>query len=102
LGAGGLEFKSPRPDQLLNELAILHIPDDLRNGLAEIIFAIFLTVTVNSFISRFPEARGITISVSWFSVAPAFIISCSTRLLFGYLPANRAAKLGSMQALRCE
>jgi ABC-type antimicrobial peptide transport system permease subunit len=62
-------------------------------ALAGIIFAIFLAVTINSFISRLPAARGITISVSWLSVALTFIISCSTGLVFGYLPANRAAKL---------
>jgi putative ABC transport system permease protein len=40
--------------------------------------------------------------VSWISVVLAFVVSCSTGLLFGYLPAARAAKLHPTEALHYE
>jgi putative ABC transport system permease protein len=40
--------------------------------------------------------------VSWLSVLLAFIVSCSTGLLFGYLPASRAANLHPTESLRYE
>jgi putative ABC transport system permease protein len=71
-------------------------------ALAGIALAISIPATINSFIRFFPEVGGITIPVSWPSVVLAFIVSCSTGLLFGYLPANRAAKLHPTEALRYE
>jgi putative ABC transport system permease protein len=71
-------------------------------ALAGIALAISIPATINSFIRFFPEVGGITIPVSWLSVVLAFIVSCSTGLLFGYLPANRAAKLHPTEALRYE
>jgi putative ABC transport system permease protein len=59
-------------------------------------------LSLNSMVSRIPELRGVTIPVSWLSVMLAFTVSCSTGLLFGYLPANRAAKLEPTEALRHE
>ncbi len=45
---------------------------------------------------------GIIIPVSWISVVLAFVVSCSTGLVFGYLPADRAARLHPTEALRYE
>jgi putative ABC transport system permease protein len=36
------------------------------------------------------------------SVVLAFVVSCSTGLFFGYLPANQAAKLQPIESLRYE
>src|SRR6185437_15734921 len=44
----------------------------------------------------------ITLPISWTSVVVAFVISCSTGLVFGYLPANRAAKLQPTESLHHE
>jgi len=71
-------------------------------ALAGIIIAVSIPVMINSFIRLFPEAGGVTIPVSWVSVVLAFIVSCSTGLLFGYLPANRAARLHPTESLRYE
>jgi len=71
-------------------------------ALAGIIIAVSIPVTINSVIRLFPEAGGVTIPVSWVSVVLAFIVSCSTGLLFGYLPANRAARLHPTESLRYE
>jgi len=40
--------------------------------------------------------------VSWISVVVAFFVSCMTGVIFGYLPANRAAKLQPTESLRYE
>jgi putative ABC transport system permease protein len=50
------------------------------------------------------DAMGSTpsIPISWASVVVAFVVSCSTGLIFGYLPANRAAKLQPTESLRYE
>jgi len=53
-------------------------------------------------ISLVPELSGIHIPVSWVSVVLAFLVSCSTGVLFGYLPANRAARLHPTESLRYE
>ncbi len=42
------------------------------------------------------------VPVSWLSVAVAFLVSCSTGIFFGYLPANKAAKLQPTESLRYE
>ena len=42
------------------------------------------------------------VPVSTVSVLVAFIVSCSTGLLFGYLPANQAARMQPVESLRYE
>ena len=42
------------------------------------------------------------VPVSWLSVVVAFLVSCSTGIFFGYLPANKAAKLQPTESLRYE
>jgi putative ABC transport system permease protein len=64
--------------------------------------AVSIPVIINFLFRFFPEVGGVTIPVSWISVLLAFIVSCSTGLLFGYLPASRAANLHPTESLRYE
>jgi putative ABC transport system permease protein len=73
-------------------------------ALVGIAIAVAIPVVANVFISLVPElaSAGVHIPVSWVSVVMAFLVSCSTGLLFGYLPANRAARLQPTESLRYE
>ena len=42
------------------------------------------------------------VPVPWQSVVVAFVVACSTGLFFGYLPANKAARLQPTESLRYE
>ena len=71
-------------------------------ALVGILIAIAIPVAINLVLRLIPEAVGIRIPVSWVSVVLAFAVSCSTGLLFGYLPASRAAQLNPTESLRYE
>jgi putative ABC transport system permease protein len=71
-------------------------------ALAGILIAIAIPIAINLVLRVIPEAVGIRVPVSWVSVVLAFVVSCSTGLLSGYLPANRAARLHPTESLRYE
>jgi putative ABC transport system permease protein len=71
-------------------------------ALAGIAIGVAIPALLNFLIGFFPEAAGVTVPVSWVSVVLAFVVSCSTGLVFGYLPASRAASLQPTEALRHE
>jgi putative ABC transport system permease protein len=71
-------------------------------SLAGIAIGVAIPVILNVVISLFPAAAGMHIPVSGISVMLAFLVSCSTGLLFGFLPANRAARLQPTESLRYE
>jgi putative ABC transport system permease protein len=71
-------------------------------ALIGILIAVSIPVGVNLVLRVIPEAVGIRMPVSWVSVVLAFVVSCSTGILFGYLPANRAAQLHPTESLRYE
>jgi putative ABC transport system permease protein len=81
-------------------------------ALAGIAIGVLIPVTAN-FLLRLPvvadflsdvmgSTSDISVPISWASVVLAFGVSCSTGLVFGYLPANRAAKLQPTESLRYE
>jgi putative ABC transport system permease protein len=64
--------------------------------------AVTLPVAINLALQFVPDVGDFRLQISWVSVAIAFLVSCSTGLLFGYLPANRAAKLQPTESLHHE
>lgn len=67
-----------------------------------IVIAVSILVFTNSLIGFFPAARDVHVPISWVSALLAFVVSCSTGLLFGYLPANRAAELNPSESMHHE
>jgi len=62
-----------------------------------ILIGIAVPVAIQSFLPG-----NLRIPVSRLSVVIAFVVSCSTGLFFGYLPANQAASLQPVESLRYE
>jgi len=66
-------------------------------ALLGILIAVSLLALIKSIVpGEFP------VSVSWISVIVAFLVTCLTGVLFGFLPANRAAGLQPTESLRYE
>ncbi|HTZ73218.1 MAG TPA: ABC transporter permease [Candidatus Aquilonibacter sp.] len=61
--------------------------------------AIAIPAAVNFGLSFVPDLGDFNLPVSWVSVVLAFLVSFSTGVIFGYLPANRAAKLQPTESL---
>lgn len=64
--------------------------------------AITIPALVNFTMGLVPDVSDFRLTVSWFSVFVAFLISVLTGIIFGYLPANRAAKLLPAESLHHE
>jgi len=62
-----------------------------------ILLGIAIPVTAQFFLPG-----SLRVPVSPLSVIVAFVVSCSTGLFFGYLPANQAASLEPVESLRYE
>jgi putative ABC transport system permease protein len=62
-----------------------------------ILIGLLIPVVVQMFLPG-----NLRVPVSTASVLVAFIVSCSTGLLFGYLPANQAARMQPVESLRYE
>jgi putative ABC transport system permease protein len=71
-------------------------------ALTGIAIAVVIPFLLEALLSLFPVPQDIRIPISWISVVIAFIVSCSTGLIFGYLPANKAAQLQPTDSLRYE
>ena len=71
-------------------------------ALAGIAIGVAIPLVLGLLVRFIPGAEGIEVPVSWVSVVIAFVVSCSTGLIFGYLPANRAAQLEPTESLRYE
>jgi len=79
-------------EQFLAEAVII----SLSGGLAGILIGVAIPLGVNYFVDDF------SIPISPISIVVAFIVSVMVGLVFGLLPANRAARLNPTEALRYE
>ena len=71
-------------------------------ALAGITVAVAIPLFVETLVRFLPVPGGVTIPISWVSVVSAFVVSCATGVLFGYLPAKTAAQLQPVESLRYE
>jgi ABC-type antimicrobial peptide transport system permease subunit len=44
----------------------------------------------------------LTVPISWISVVAAFVVSCGVGVIFGYIPASKAARVEPIESLRYE
>jgi putative ABC transport system permease protein len=65
------------------------------------VFGILIGLLIPAIAQQFLPGN-MRVPVSSLSVVLAFVVSCSTGLFFGYLPANEAAKLQPIESLRYE
>jgi len=71
-------------------------------ALLGITIAVIVRFVLQTVVGLLPIPGTIPIPLSWISVLVAFAVSCSTGLIFGYLPASRAANLHPTESLRYE
>ena len=66
------------------------------------VIGILIGIAIPVAVQYFFLPANLRVPVSGLSVVIAFIVSCSTGLFFGYLPANQAASLQPVESLRYE
>ncbi|PYT81872.1 MAG: hypothetical protein DMG40_07870 [Acidobacteria bacterium] len=66
------------------------------------VIGILVGIAVPVVVQYFWLPPNLRVPISNLSVVIAFVVSCSTGLLFGYLPASRAANLQPVESLRYE
>lgn len=81
--------------EVLRQFLIESVMISLGGGLVGILAGLALPFSVRFF-------SGVEIPISITSIAVAFAVSCVVGLVFGLLPANRAARLNPTEALRYE
>jgi putative ABC transport system permease protein len=82
--------------EILQQFLIEAVMLSLIGGVAGILVGVAMPLSVEYF------AEGIQIPISIASIVVAFAVSCLVGLVFGLLPANRAARLNPTEALRYE
>jgi putative ABC transport system permease protein len=88
-----------RRDEILFQFLIEALIISGVGALIGILIAVSIKIIVEPLI---PPEVGLHIPISIGSVIAAFVVSCATGLLFGFLPARSAAKLQPTESLRYE
>lgn len=71
-------------------------------SLVGVLVGISLPFAADVALGFFPQLANLSLPLSWVSVIVALFVSCFTGLIFGYLPAGRAADLHPSESLRYE
>lgn len=82
--------------QILSQFLLEAVLISLGGGLVGILFGVAMPLSVRFF------TADVNIPISITAIAVAFIVSVAVGLIFGMLPANRAARLNPTEALRYE
>jgi len=82
--------------QVLQQFLLEAMMLSLSGGVIGILLGVSIPFSVQFFV------KGLTIPISITSIVVAFGTSCLVGLVFGLLPANRAARLNPSEALRYE
>ena len=86
-----------RREEILHQFLIEAVMISGTGALAGIAIAVSIPIVVRPLLPG-----NVTVPISWVSVLLAFLVSCLTGILFGYLPASRAARLQPTESLRYE
>jgi putative ABC transport system permease protein len=88
-----------RREEILYQFLIEALVISGMGAIVGIAIAVGIKIVVEPLI---PPEMGFKIPISIYSVIIAFVVSCATGILFGYIPANRASKLQPTESLRYE
>ncbi len=91
-----------RPQEILYQFLFEAILISGVGAIVGIILALAIPFSVYILSKFLPLPDGLSIPVSWLSVVLAFVVSCATGVVFGYLPARTAAQLQPVESLRYE
>jgi putative ABC transport system permease protein len=91
-----------RPQEILYQFLFEAILISGVGAVIGIVLAVAIPLSVEIFARFLPLPAGLRIPISWLSVVLAFVVSCVTGVLFGYLPARTAAQLQPVESLRFE
>ena len=88
-----------RSEEILYQFLIEALVISGLGAIVGIAIAVGIKIVIEPLI---PPEMGLRIPISIYSVIVAFVVSCATGVLFGFLPANRASKLQPTESLRYE
>jgi putative ABC transport system permease protein len=88
-----------RRDEILYQFLIEALIISGLGAIIGILIAVSVKIVVEPII---PPEVGLKIPISIYSVVLAFVVSCATGVLFGFIPASRASRLQPTESLRYE
>jgi len=91
-----------RREEILYQFLLEAILISGAGALVGIGLAVAIPLAIRIVAEFVPIPGGLSMSMSWLSVFAAFVVSCSTGVFFGYLPAKTAARLQPVESLRYE
>lgn len=85
---------------ILSQFVVEAATTSALGGVLGIALGYIVSMAANRLLPMFTSGTTVTVSPSFNSIAVAFCISVGIGVLFGYLPAKRAARLNPIEALR--